>query len=123
MQDEPKPLVLVAEDEHIIRFGIVDEFEEAGFSVLEASNADEASALLNTNPAVRALFTDVDMPGTMDGIALARLVARERPDIRIVIASGKIAPQEAELPQGAVFFSKPYDLGRVIRHMSAAMGS
>ena len=98
-----KVVVLVVEDEPLVRMGIVDHLQEQGFTVLEAANADEAITILSQNTTIQILFTDIDMPGEMDGI-------RERwPPIRIVITSGHRQPLGSDLPSGAQFFAKPYN--------------
>ncbi len=102
-------VVLVVEDEPLLRMGIVDHLEEQGFSVLEAGNADEAVAILSNNTTIQILFTDIDMPGEMDGIRLAAAVRDRWPPIKIVITSGHKRPLSSELPDGAQFISKPYN--------------
>ena len=86
-----------------------DVCEDAGYKVLEAPNADEALSLLEVRADVRLVMTDVDMPGSMDGLAFAHLVRRSSPQMCLVIASGKAFPLEKDMPAGAVFFSKPYE--------------
>lgn len=104
-----KVVVLVVEDEPLLRMGIVDHLEEQGFSVLEAGNADEAIAILSNNTTIQILFTDIDMPGEMDGIRLASAVRDRWPPIKIVITSGHKSPPSSDLPAGAQFFAKPYN--------------
>ncbi len=103
--------VLIVEDEPLIRMTAVDAFEHASFEVLEAGNADEAMAILEKRPDIRALFTDVEMPGTMNGVALAHASREKHPSIAVIIASGRVTPKTNDLPQGAKFLGKPYDLG------------
>jgi CheY-like chemotaxis protein len=93
-----RPLVLVVEDEPLVRFTAVDTVEDLGASALEAQDATEALQLLTENPRVRVLFTDVDMPGAMDGLELAGHVNEVRPDVAIVVTSGKRFVEEAALP-------------------------
>jgi CheY-like chemotaxis protein len=104
-------VVLVVEDDVLIRLMIADQLRERGFGVIEASNADEAIILLQSQVAVNLVVTDVRMPGSMDGIALARLVRETRPELKLVVTSGNSAgdPGAAD-----AFFRKPYDLDRVI---------
>lgn len=100
---------MVVEDECLIRLDTVDRLAEAGFDVIEAGDADEAIRILEEGAEVRVLFTDVEMPGSMDGFALAR-VARDRwPAIGIVVASGRRQPDGTSLPDRGQFFGKPYD--------------
>jgi two-component system, response regulator PdtaR len=103
-----KPAVLVVEDEALTLLAAVDLVESAGFEALEARNADEAIAILEARTDVRLVFTDVDMPGTMDGLKLSHFIRDRWPPIRIIVASGKAILDESHLPAGARFFSKPY---------------
>jgi len=104
-----KPItVLVVEDEPFVRMDAVDIVEEAGFIAVEAPNADEAIRILETNPDIRVIFTDIDMPGSMDGLKLAFAVRDRWPPVIIMIASGHQRPGAADLPAHARFFSKPY---------------
>ncbi|EPE96651.1 response regulator [Rhizobium grahamii] len=100
------PSVLVVEDEHFIRFETVDVLEQAGFRVLEAANADEAMVLLKTNP-VTTLFTDIDMPGTMDGLGLVRTVRSKWPSTKLIVTSGLIKLSHQDLESGVFFIAKP----------------
>ncbi len=100
--------ILVVEDEAVVRLAAVDLVVEAGFEALEASNADDAIRILERRPDVRLVFTDVDMPGTMDGLRLAHYVRGRWPPIHLIVASGKAILEESMLPKGARFFSKPY---------------
>lgn len=104
-----KPTILVVEDEFLIRLDTVDRLEEAGFDVMEAGDADEAIHILETSAEIRILFTDVEMPGSMDGFALARVARNRWPPIEIVVASGRRKPEETILPERSQFFGKPYD--------------
>jgi CheY-like chemotaxis protein len=101
--------VLVVEDEPLIRMDIVDQLTGEGYVVFEAGNADEALAVLESNSEVRILFTDIDMPGSMDGIKLAAAVRNRWPPVKIVVTSGHRLVDIADLPDGSVFFTKPYD--------------
>jgi CheY-like chemotaxis protein len=112
-----KPVVLVVEDEMLIRMDIVDQIEAAGFEVLEASNADEAIAILERNPNTHIVFTDVDMPGSMDGIKLAQAVQGRWPPIKIVVTSGQFKVRDEDMPAGGLFFNKPYNPSEVIRSL------
>ena len=104
--------VLVVEDEPLLRMDAVDLVEDAGFSALEAANADEAMLLLRDHPKVRVLFTDVEMPGSMNGIELAERVRREFPEMGIIVVSGHPKINKASLPIEADFFAKPYHAAR-----------
>lgn len=109
--------VLVVEDEPIVRMVIVLHLLDEGFDVLEAANADEAIALLEQNGSVHLVFTDIDMPGSMDGLKLADYVRTRWPPIRIIVTSGKRLVEIIELPDGGMFFAKPYQLDAVTTAM------
>ena len=109
-----KIVVLVVEDEPLVRLAIVDHLEDEGFLVLEASNADEAVAILVTNLTVRIMFTDIDMPGGMDGLKLAAAVRDRWPPIKIVVTSGHRQVDVQDLPVEAQFFSKPYNPDTIV---------
>lgn len=100
--------ILVVDDEPLIRLGLVSLLEDWGHQALSASDAATAIAALEANELIELVITDVDMPGTMDGIALARYVAGRWPPIRLIVVSGKVGPADFDLPEGARFFSKPY---------------
>ena len=109
--------VLVVEDEPLIRLSLVADLEDAGFGVYEAAGADEALRLLSAHPEIEALFTDIDMPGSIDGLKLARLARLSHPKISILITSGYLKIAKNELPPETVYFSKPYDVGHVVNHI------
>ena len=100
--------ILIAEDEALLRMVAHDVLVEAGYSVIEAVNAGEALLLLDARPDTRVLFTDVRMPGSLDGFALAHIVSRKCPYVGILVASGDLRPRPADLPPGARFLPKPY---------------
>jgi CheY-like chemotaxis protein len=117
-QTEPpsqRAVVLLVDDEVLLRMLGVDLLEEAGFAVIEASNADEALAALHARPEVRVLFTDVDMPGSMDGFELARVTREHWPEVAVLVVSGKTTPGPDDLPPGGRFIAKPYQPERLIR--------
>jgi len=109
--------VVVVEDEAIVRLDIAMSLEAEGFIVLEASNADEAINILNAHSEIRLMFTDIDMPGSMDGLKLASTVRDRWPPIKIIVASGHRQLSDDLLPVEGKFFSKPYDHARVIATM------
>ena len=109
--------VIVVEDETLVRLDIVVSLENEGFNVLEASNADDAIAILDAHPEIRLLFTDIDMPGSMDGLKLAAAVRDRWPPVKIIVASGHRQLSDDLLPVEGKFFSKPYDHARVIATM------
>lgn len=112
-----KVAVLVVEDEPITRMDVVDQLEEGGFKVFEAPDADRAIKILEANPAIRVLFTDIDMPGSMDGLKLAAAVRDRWPPIRIVVASGLRKINMDALPDNSRFFSKPYNVNEIAATM------
>jgi two-component system, response regulator PdtaR len=107
--------VLLVEDEALVRLSMREEIEAAGYKVYEAYNADEAIQLLEANPDIELVFTDVDMPGSMDGVKLAHYVRNRWPPVKIIVTSGYRHVTPEELPEGSLFFSKPYDLEQVRR--------
>jgi two-component system, response regulator PdtaR len=109
--------VLVVEDEVLIRLSLVEDLGDAGFQVFEAGNANDALQLLNCNPKIQALFTDIDMPGLMNGLKLAELVSHSRPEIAILLTSGYLKVPKNDLPIQVPFLSKPYEIGRVVNHI------
>lgn len=116
------PVVLVVEDEPLVRMTAVDELDEAGFQVLEAANADEALALLEAHSGqVQVLFTDVDMPGSMDGMALAEQVYRRWPHVLLLISSGYARPDPDDIPDHGHFMPKPYRGATLVRHITEMM--
>jgi CheY-like chemotaxis protein len=100
--------VLVVEDELLSRLHAVSLVEEAGYSAIEASNADEAIAILEARKDIRVVFTDIDMPGSMDGLKLARAIRDRWPPIELILTSGHFAVRERDLPERGRFFAKPY---------------
>lgn len=104
----PQPTVLIVEDEPLIRMSVADDLQVAGFQVLEAGNADEALRLLEVDPSIRAIFTDIDMPGDLDGLKLAWIVRDRWPPIEIVITSGNRKIALSDMPERSLFFAKPY---------------
>ena len=108
------PVVLVVEDEPLLRIAAADLFEDAGFDVLEAANADEAIKLLELRDDIRLVFTDIQMPGSLDGLKLAACVRDRWPPIEIIVTSGRVDRQDVHLPARSVFVPKPYDREEVV---------
>jgi CheY-like chemotaxis protein len=105
----PSPsVVLIVEDEDLVRMMAVDMLEDAGFTILEAANADEAWAILEGQSDIGVLFTDIEMPGSMNGFALASRVAERWPHIRLVLTSGRFRPAPCDVPDHGKFVPKPY---------------
>jgi CheY-like chemotaxis protein len=108
------PVILIVEDEPLIRMGAVDAVTEAGFGVIEARNADEAIAILEQRSDIHLVFTDIDMPGSMDGLRLAHFVRHRWPPVKIIATSGHARIADEDLPTGGRFLRKPYENREVI---------
>ena len=101
------PLVLVVEDELLLRMNAVSLLEEAGFAVLEAGSADEAIALLEGGRDIGIVFTDINMPGSMDGLRLAHAIRNRWPPIELVLTSGQMRVRNEDMPERGRFLCKP----------------
>jgi two-component system, response regulator PdtaR len=111
-------LVLVAEDEELVRFVIVEALHDEGFEVIDVEDAEAALGILQIHATrVHVLFTDIQMPGAMDGLALAHHTAKRWPKIALLITSARPAPERTKLPEKAIFLAKPYRHQHVIRHI------
>ncbi len=108
IQSKQLPAVLIVEDEPLIRLDAVDMITDAGFRAHEASSADQAILLMEEHADIGILFTDIDMPGSMDGLKLAAYVQDRWPPVAIIIASGAVGIDALTLPLGSTFFPKPY---------------
>ena len=116
--DVHKPVVLVVEDEPLLRMNAADMVEEAGFEALEAANATQAIQLLESRNDICVILSDIDMPPGMDGMKLVALVRRRWPPVAIILVSGHVNLGDVDLPEGAKFFSKPYRPTEVIAALS-----
>jgi CheY-like chemotaxis protein len=121
MSENEQPLALVVEDETLLRLHAAGLLEEHGFAVLEAANAAEALTVLQSRGDVRLLFTDIQMPGALDGMDLVREVHARWPRVLLVIASGRIKPPQAEIPDDGRFVSKPYGAQELFREVDDLM--
>jgi two-component sensor histidine kinase/CheY-like chemotaxis protein len=119
----PVPNVLVVEDEMILRMRAVDLVEDAGFRSVEAVNADEAMSILESRSDISLLFTDIQMPGSMDGLKLAHAVHERWPSIKIILVSGQVKPSDAERPADSRFFGKPLGVEQIITELQAMVGA
>ena len=119
----PPSVVLVVEDELMLRMRAVDIVEDAGFIPVEAVNADEAIEILGSRDDISLLFTDIQMPGSMDGLRLAHLVHARWPHIKIILVSGQMAVTDDDKPEGSRFFPKPLEIPQMIREIQAMIGS
>ena len=116
------PVVLLVEDQPLVRMTAADELEEAGFQVLEAPDADAALEVLEArSDEVQVLFTDVDMPGSMDGLALAERVHQRWPHVLLLVSSGHARPHPDEIPDHGQFIPKPYRPTTLVRQIHDMM--
>jgi CheY-like chemotaxis protein len=106
--DTRKTIVLVVEDEPILRMSVVDLIEDAGFETVEAANSKQAIQVLESRSDVSVILSDIDMPPGIDGMALVAMVRDRWPPIAIILVSGQMASDDIKIPEGGVFFSKPY---------------
>ena len=116
------PNVLVVEDEMVLRMRAVDIVEDAGFNSLEAVNADEALAILESRSDISVLFTDIQMPGTLDGLKLAHAVHKRWPAIKIILVSGQVNLSDADKPTDSRFFGKPLETKQMIAEIQEMVG-
>lgn len=107
--------VLVVEDEPFVRMVAADALTEQGIMAWEASDAGEALNVLEEHPNIGVVFTDVNMPGDMDGVGLAHEVCRRRPDVTVIVTSGAVSVDEHTLPDHGTFLPKPYPTGRLVK--------
>lgn len=119
----PVPSVLVVEDEMILRMRAVDIVEDAGFNPVEAVNADEAISILESRSDISLLFTDIQMPGSIDGLKLAHAVHDRWPSIKIILVSGQVKPSDAERPAQSRFFGKPLGVEQMIAELQDMVGA
>ena len=116
------PNVLVVEDEMVLRMRAVDIVEDAGFHAVEAVNADQALSILESRSDISLLFTDIQMPGSMDGLKLAHAVHDRWPSIKIILVSGQVEPSDAEKPADSRFFGKPLGVEQMIAELQEMVG-
>jgi CheY-like chemotaxis protein len=115
-------VVLIVEDEPLLRMLAVEVAEEAGFVALEAGDADEAVALLESRPDISLLFTDINMPGSMDGLKLAHVVRDRWPPVKILVVSGQVRSRQADLPANCCFLGKPYRAAAMVEELHSLAG-
>jgi two-component sensor histidine kinase/CheY-like chemotaxis protein len=120
---EPPANVLIVEDELILRMRAVDIVEDAGFVPVEAVNADEAMVILESRSDISLLFTDIQMPGSMDGLKLAYAVHDRWPGIKIILVSGQVKVSDADKPANSRFFGKPLEIKKMIAELQDMVGS
>lgn len=117
------PVVLVVEDEPLLRMLAVEVVEEAGFLAIEARDADEAVELLESRTDIILIFTDINMPGSMDGLKLAHAVRDRWPPIKILLVSGQQRLQSSDLPLNSCFVGKPYQAAALVDELRSMVGS
>jgi CheY-like chemotaxis protein len=119
---QPTAKVLVVEDEMMLRMRAVDIVEDAGFTPIEAVNGDDAFAILQSRSDIDLLLTDIQMPGTMDGLKLAHAVHSRWPSIKIMLVSGQVTPTETEKPVNSRFYGKPLEVKKMIAELQEMLG-
>ena len=115
-------VVLVVEDEMLLRMRAVDMVEDAGYTSVEAVDADEAVAILESRSDIALMFTDIQMPGSMDGLKLAHTVHKRWPPIKIMLVSGQLKPANIDIPADSRFFGKPLEAREMIVEMQNMIG-
>jgi two-component system, response regulator PdtaR len=118
VDEQPRPdpaAILVVDDEPLLRMVLVDAFEDDGYHVTEAASAAEALDVLKARPEIRVVITDIQMPGSMDGLRLARYIDDAYPPIALIVASGAVTPSATDLPGKAIFMQKPVDTRALLR--------
>jgi CheY-like chemotaxis protein len=116
-------VVLVVEDDPLILMCALDLVETAGFTGVGAASADEAIVILEARADILLVFTDVEMPGTIDGVKLAHYIRKRWPPIHLIVASGRSIVEESQLPAGSRFFSKPYDEKTIVEEMTRMLAA
>jgi CheY-like chemotaxis protein len=115
-------VVLVVEDEMLLRMRAVDMVEDAGYTSVEAVDADEAVAILESRSDIALMFTDIQMPGSMDGLTLAHSVHQRWPPIKIILVSGQLKLTDIDLPADSRFFGKPLEAKEMIAQLQNMIG-
>jgi CheY-like chemotaxis protein len=115
-------VVLVVEDEMLLRMRAIDMIEDAGYTSVEAVDADEAVAILESRSDIALVLTDIQMPGSMDGLKLAHWVHERWPPIKIILVSGQLKLSTIDIPADSRFFGKPLEAGEMIAEMRKMIG-
>jgi CheY-like chemotaxis protein len=115
-------VILVVEDEMLLRMRAVDMVEDAGYTSVEAVDADEAVAILESRSDIALVMTDIQMPGSLDGLKLAHTVHERWPPIRIILVSGQLKLSTTEIPADSLFFGKPLEAAEMIAQMQKMIG-
>ena len=114
-------VVLIVQEELLLRMDVADTFEAVGFKVFQVGTAEEAIKVLQREPTIRVVFTDVDLPGTTDGLALAHYVRQRWPPTILLVGSGRIPLDTRTLPSKAEFVQKPYMHGRLAKAVQGTL--
>jgi CheY-like chemotaxis protein len=109
------PLVLVVEDELLLRLNAQSLLEDAGYATVAADSAGRAIEHLESNADIRAVFTDVDLPGGMDGMRLAAVIRDRWPPVELIVTSGHVSVEDGQLPERGIFLPKPYSSTQLTR--------
>jgi len=120
--EQRRPVVLIVEDDFLLRIDAAEMIKAAGFEVIEAANADDAIKVLEARYDITVVFTDIQMPGSMDGLKLAEAVRGRWPPIKIIATSGRLNVGDIDLPEGGRFLPKPYShaqIARVLRELTS----
>ena len=115
------PVVLIVEDEMLPRMRAIDIVEDAGYTSVEAVDADEAFAVLESRSDIALLLTDIQMPGSIDGLRLAHAVHKRWPPIKIILLSGQLKLAELDIPADSRFLQKPLEAAEVIAQMQCML--
>jgi CheY-like chemotaxis protein len=121
MNTPASAVVLVVEDEPFVRLDAIDMLTNAGFRVIDAASADEAIAILEVRRDIRVVVTDIQMPGSMDGLKLAAMIRDRWPPIALIVTSGRIVLEPHDLPERGRFLQKPYSGPRLVEAIRAAL--
>jgi CheY-like chemotaxis protein len=116
------PVVLIVEDEMLLRMRAVDMVEAAGYASVEAIDADEAVVILQSRDDIALLFTDIQLPGSIEGLKLARTVRERWPPIKIILVSGQFKPSSSDIPANSRFFEKPLKADKMIAEIKGMIG-
>jgi len=118
-----RAVILVVEDTALIRMSAIDIVLLAGYEALEAEDADEAIRILESRDDIDLVFTDVQMPGTMDGVKLSHYIRDRWPPVKLIVASGMAILEESNLPTGSRFFTKPYNDSAIADAMAGLLAN
>jgi CheY-like chemotaxis protein len=121
MNTPASAVVLVVEDEPFIRLDATETLRAAGYQVIDAANADEAISILETRLDICVVVTDIQMPGSMDGLKLAAIIRDRWPPIALIVTSGQVTVRERDLPEHGHFLPKPYSGPRLVEAIEAAL--